>query len=199
MPTSGGEPHRLTLEHASIPSPPAWTRDGHSIIFSSTRRSIPALWEIPGSAEPVQVPQVGVVALHPSVSPKGNRLAYDQILGSSSIWVVELAEIDGKNSRMRVTASKGYNWAPEFSPDGKKIVLESDRSGTMEIWTCKRDGSGLNQLTNLGGPRYGEFCFDGLLPGRDSHVFGLSSEIETYVCYAFKIQSTRGLDEKVCV
>ena len=79
--------------------------------------------------EPVQVPQVGAVALHPSVSPKGNRLAYDQILGSSSIWVVELAEIDGKNSRMRVTASKGYNWAPEFSPDGKKIVLESDRQG----------------------------------------------------------------------
>jgi len=39
-------------------------------------------------------------------------------------------------------------------------------------------------------------CFDGLLPGRDSHVFGLSSEIETYVCYAFKIQSTRGLDER---
>jgi len=28
------------------------------------------------------------------------------------------------------------------------------------------------------------------------HVFGLSSEIETYVCYAFKIQSTRGLDER---
>jgi len=105
MPTSGGEPHRLTLEHASIPSPPAWTRDGHSIIFSSTRRSIPALWEIPGSAEPVQVPQVGVVALHPSVSPKGNRLAYDQILGSSSIWVVELVEIDDKNSRMQVTAT----------------------------------------------------------------------------------------------
>src|SRR5438105_2888281 len=138
MPASGGEPHRLTLEHASIPSPPAWTRDGHSIIFSSTRRSIPTLWEIPVSGgEPVQVPQVGAVALHPSVSPKGNRLAYDQILGSSSIWVVELAEIDGKNSRMQVTASKGYNWAPEFSPDGKKIVFESDRSGTMEIWTCK--------------------------------------------------------------
>jgi len=170
MPASGGEPHRLTLEHASIPSPPAWTRDGHSIIFSSTRRNIPTLWEIPVSGgEPVQVPQVGAVALHPSVSPKGNRLAYDQILGSSSIWVVELAEIDGKNSRMQVTASKGYNWAPEFSPDGKKIVFESDRSGTMEIWTCKRDGSGLNQLTNLGGPLYGECsvlmgCFQAVIP-----------------------------------
>src|SRR5437762_13062624 len=49
--------------------------------------------------------KVGVVALHPSVSPKGNRLAYDQILGSSSIWVVELVEIDDKNSRMQVTAT----------------------------------------------------------------------------------------------
>jgi len=39
--------------------------------------------------------------------------------------------------------------------------------------------------------------FDGLLPGRDSHVFGLSSEVETCLCFPFKIQSTRGLDEGV--
>src|SRR5205814_7858918 len=39
----------------------------------------------------------------------------------------------------------------------------------MEIWTCKRDGSGLNQLTNLGCPLYGECsvlmgCFQVVIP-----------------------------------
>jgi dipeptidyl aminopeptidase/acylaminoacyl peptidase len=35
-----------------------------------------------------------------------------------------------------------------FSPDGKRIVFQSDRSGTWEIWTIQPDGSGLKQLTN---------------------------------------------------
>jgi Tol biopolymer transport system component len=154
MPASGGVPRRLTFDHASIPSPPAWTRDGQSIVFSSARTGMPTLWRMPASGgSPVQVPQVGVVTLHPSVSPKGHGLAYDQTIGGSSIWAAQLARTGGKNSRKQVTASKGQNWAPEFSPDGKKIVFESDRSGTMEIWTCNRDGSSLNQLTHLGGPQ----------------------------------------------
>jgi Tol biopolymer transport system component len=154
MASDGGEPRRLTFDHASIPSPPAWTRDGQSIVFSSTRSSIPTLWRILVSGgSPVQVPQVGVVTLHPSISPKGYRLAYEQLIGASSIWVAELGKIDSKNSLMKVSASGGRNWSPELSPDGKKIVFESDRSGSMEIWTCDRDGSNLNQLTHLGGPQ----------------------------------------------
>jgi Tol biopolymer transport system component len=154
MAANGGEPRRLTFDHASIPSPPAWTRDGQSIVFSSNRNRIPTLWRIPASGgEPVQVPQVGAGTVHPSVAPKGYRLAYEQMTGASSIWVAELAKIDSKIPRMKVTASKGQNEAPELSPDGKKIVFESDRLGSMEIWTCDRDGSSLNQLTHLGGPQ----------------------------------------------
>lgn len=151
MPANGGEAHRLTFDNASIPDPPAWSRDGTSLVFSSTRRSIPTLWRIPVSGgEPVQVPQVGVVAVHPSVSPSRDRLAYDQIMGHSSIWSIELARLGKKDSRMLVTASGGFNWAPEFSPDGKRIAFLSDRLGSMEVWACKRDGSDLIQLTNLG-------------------------------------------------
>src|SRR5882724_10309793 len=41
MSANGGEPRRLTFDHASIPTPPVWTRDGRSIVFSSTRSSVP--------------------------------------------------------------------------------------------------------------------------------------------------------------
>lgn len=149
MSVNGGEARRLTFDNAVIPPPPAWTRDGKSLVFSSTRSSIPTLWRIAVSGgSPVQVAQVGVVSLHPSVSPKGQRLAYDQVMWSSSIWSIDLTS--KKDSRMQVTSSGGNNRAPVFSPDGRKIAFQSDRSGSLEIWVCNRDGSSLNRLTSLG-------------------------------------------------
>jgi Tol biopolymer transport system component/DNA-binding winged helix-turn-helix (wHTH) protein len=155
MPAGGGAPRRLTFDHASIPTSPAWTRDGKSIVFSSTRNSVPTLWRIPVSGgSPTQVPQVGVVTTHPSISPIGHRLAYQQILGSSSIWSTDLSRIGKKDSAREIAASKGHNRAPDFSPDGKKIAFDSDRSGTMEIWTCNKDGSDLAQLSHFGGAQF---------------------------------------------
>src|SRR5262249_44042156 len=151
VPSKGGEVRRLTFDNTDIGSPPTWTRDSRSIVFSSPRTSIPTLWRIPVSGgTPVQVPQVGVVAVHPSISAKGYRLAYDQIMGHSSIWAMELAKLGSRDSHTRVTASGGYNWAPEFSPNGQTVAFLSDRLGTMEVWVCKRDGSDLIQLTHLG-------------------------------------------------
>jgi Tol biopolymer transport system component/DNA-binding winged helix-turn-helix (wHTH) protein len=151
VPSKGGEVRRLTFDNTDIGSPPTWTRDGRSIVFSSPRTSIPTLWRISVSGgTPVQVPQVGVVAVHPSISANGYRLAYDQIMGHSSIWTMELAKLGRSDSHTRVTASGGYNWAPEFSPNGQRVAFLSDRLGTMEVWVCKRSGSDLIQLTHLG-------------------------------------------------
>ena len=38
----------------------------------------------------------------------------------------------------------------EFSPDGKKIVFNSNRTGSFEIWICDSDGSNALPLTSLG-------------------------------------------------
>jgi len=183
---NGSEPHRLTFDNTSIPTPPAWTGDGKSIVFSSPRTSIPTLWRISASGgPPSQIPQVGVVALHPSVSRGGHRLAYDQIIGRSSIWNIDLAKIGKRDSRTQVTASGGFNWAPEFSPDGKRLAFLSDRLGRMEVWTCNKDGSDLIRLTNLGGatsagpPRWSpdgqRIAFDSSL-GEHSAIFVMKAD-----------------------
>ena len=53
---------------------------------------------------------------------------------------------------MRVTSTrKALNWRPDFSPDGKKIALESDRLGYSDIWYCDSDGSNCAQLTSMRG------------------------------------------------
>ena len=46
-------------------------------------------------------------------------------------------------------SSKTSNLMPQFSPDGRKIAFESDRSGYEEIWTCDSDGSNPTQVTRL--------------------------------------------------
>lgn len=38
-------------------------------------------------------------------------------------------------------------WAPSFSPDGKKIVFVSEKDGDLEICVMDKDGSHLTQLT----------------------------------------------------
>jgi Tol biopolymer transport system component len=38
---------------------------------------------------------------------------------------------------------------PQYSPDGRYIAFQSDRSGDCEIWIAKSDGSSLRQLTRL--------------------------------------------------
>jgi hypothetical protein len=39
---------------------------------------------------------------------------------------------------------------PDFSPDGKRLVFVSGRTGNPELWTGDASGSGVNQLTSLG-------------------------------------------------
>ena len=38
----------------------------------------------------------------------------------------------------RLTTAKGLDDGPEYSPDGKSIYFNSDRTGTMQIWRMKR-------------------------------------------------------------
>lgn len=49
---------------------------------------------------------------------------------------------------MRLTNSKGLDDGPEYTPDGKYIYFNSVRSGLMQIWRMKPDGSDQEQVTN---------------------------------------------------
>src|SRR5438046_96751 len=52
-------------------------------------------------------------------------------------------------------ASAGSQGEQQCSPDGKKIVFLSDRTGNAEIWVCDSDGSNPVQVTSFGGPAVG--------------------------------------------
>ena len=56
---------------------------------------------------------------------------------------------DGGTVR-RITDDGAEDWDPAFTPDGKKVVWSSGRSGNLEIWIANADGSGARQISHDG-------------------------------------------------
>lgn len=74
------------------------------------------------------------------VSPDGNSVAFD-LMGD--IYTVPIT--GGKATP--VTTGMAYETHPRFSPDGKKILFTSDRSGSDNIWYIDREKEDTVQLT----------------------------------------------------
>ena len=66
------------------------------------------------------------------------------------------ANLDGSELK-RLTKSPGYDAEGTISPDGKKIVFTSMRSGDLDIYTMNADGGGTKRLTSEKGYDGGPF------------------------------------------
>ena len=120
-------------------------------MFSSSRRGLHNLWRIPVSGGTPRLITGVVMASHPSISRKGD-LAYLQQLSNDNIWRIRLKDQTHRQGPATpVISAKWQNSRPHFSPDGKRIAFDSDRSGYSEIWTCDSEGPNCSQLTSLRG------------------------------------------------
>lgn len=76
-----------------------------------------------------------------------------RIVGGKYVWAVYntfdifVADLNGKVLK-QLTNSPGYDAEATVSPDGKKIVFTSTRSGDLELYTMNIDGSAVKQITN---------------------------------------------------
>ena len=155
---TGGEPRRVTYDNArhtfsnAIVGGVAWAADGKEIIFSSTRGGTPSLWRVGISGgEPERLAVGGDNTFYPSTSLRGNRLAYTQMSGGTPIYRIEVPPAKGQHGQpVKLVASTREDQSPRYSPDGKRIAFQSDRSGNLEIWMCDSEGQNLTQLTFFG-------------------------------------------------
>ena len=154
VPVTGGQPERVT-DLGTLVGGLAWTSDGREIIFSAGSTG-GALYRIPASGgKPRQVAAAGVAHGKPALAPQARRLAYARVVSDSNIWRIDLASAGVRKPMRPLIASTRHDVSGRFSPDGKRIVFASARSGTMEIWVCDADGSNPLQLTSFNGPLTG--------------------------------------------
>ena len=59
---------------------------------------------------------------------------------------IYVADLSGKVTQ-QLTHQKGYDAEGTVSPDGKKIVFTSDRTGDLELWVMDIDGKNQTQIT----------------------------------------------------
>lgn len=126
----------------------AWSSDGRRMVFTGGS-PVGDLWEVAlsGPNRPMKLP-FGHDAKDLAVSFTGHRLAFEQVHANTNIWRLDLSQPPG-HAEKAVTSSREQT-APEYSPDGTKIVFVSDRSGNREIWVSDSDGSSAMQLSSLG-------------------------------------------------
>ena len=156
-PVTGGEPRRLTKDGRFIFGL-VWA-DNREIVFSSNGASGRVLLRVDsdGKSEPRPVAGVQGQAMFPAISRPAKsptRIAYTRYTSDYNVWRTEVSIPDHGPARILtppavVIASTLNEHSPQFSPDGKRIVFESDRSGNREIWMASSDGTSQVQLTTL--------------------------------------------------
>ncbi len=154
----GGEPERLSDPQMDA-GYPAWIPDSNQILFASEVSEILGhLWRLSvtgsGTAEPL--PFIGEDGLMPVVSgpqrPQPPRLAYVRSFQDSNIWRIETSRpgVPASTRPVVAVASSRRDTTPQLSPDGRRIVFASDRTGAWEIWSSDPDGANAIQLSSLG-------------------------------------------------
>ena len=85
----------------------------------------------------------------PRWSPDGKSILYSMaIAGNTDIYKVAAT---GRGTPVKLTDSPGLDVGGSFSPDGGRIVFESDRSGSQQVYVMNADGSNQQRISFFGG------------------------------------------------
>jgi Tol biopolymer transport system component len=166
--TPNGAARRLTNQRLNS-SGLTWTRDGRAVVYSAGD----VMWRmtLEGGAAPERL-ELGGPGYSPAVSRNRDRLAF--VRSRSDLDLYSFTP-DGTPTLLLESSSSERK--PAYSPDGKQIAFESDRSGKTEIWRADADGSNPTQVTRgpgrwQGTPRWspdgGTIVFDA--QGEDGHA-----------------------------
>jgi serine/threonine-protein kinase len=84
---------------------------------------------------------------NPDPSPDGQQVVFYSLVDPEGHLYV--ARSDGTGRPRQLTGDSASDRVPRWSPDGNWIATFSDRSGPLQIWKIRPDGSGLAQVTEV--------------------------------------------------
>ena len=160
MNSDGSNKHALTHSTGHDANrQPKWSPDGTKITFWAYRPwgQGGSIWTMnaDGSSQTKIYVRGGYDSYKPAFSPDGSKIAFDlnkrygggphelYKMNPDGTDVVKILDaLDAKNDGM----GKDHG-SISYSPDGRWIAFESERSGNWDIWIVKPDGADLTQLT----------------------------------------------------
>jgi Tol biopolymer transport system component len=130
---------------------PAFSPDGSRIAYYSVQRG--GIWVVPSSGgTPKRLTGFGS---NPAWSPDGNRIVFQSdplnefgsgvrsAMPPSTLWTVSS---DGTGEPVQLTSvgtPPGGHGSPDWSPDGKTIIFDSNDWASSSVWSIGADGTGL--------------------------------------------------------
>ncbi len=150
---SGGSLHRMTTDKGPDVSP-VWNRKTNGqIAFVSGRTGLPQIYTMEADGTNQQRMTDQGYAVSPNWAPNGQFLIFSWVRkygpgdpGSLDLYLMDIAS----KQWVQLTHDGGRNDFPSWSPDGRHIVFQSNRSGTLQIWSMLADGTKVQQLTFTG-------------------------------------------------
>ena len=152
IPVEGGEPAAIDTgplthnnnDHGISP-------DGTQLIVSdqSEADNLSRIHILPlaGSASPrLVVGRADARSYWHGWTPDGRTIAYVHVAADGSAYDIYARDLAGGPERVLIH-SAGVNDGPEYSPDGRWLYFNSTRTGAMQIWRARADGSDPEQVT----------------------------------------------------
>jgi Tol biopolymer transport system component/DNA-binding winged helix-turn-helix (wHTH) protein len=148
LPIRGGQPKTISSFRA-FPNGLTWSADDNKLIYSLNSLGSALSNELGEvtveNGSPKQLAFAGSAML-PTVSSKGNKLAYSSRFTDSDIWRRDL--LQPESPAVKLLPSSRAQWDAQYSPDGKRIAFASIRSGLQGVWISSDDGTNLVQISN---------------------------------------------------
>jgi TolB protein len=131
---------------------PAWSRDGAKIVYESNQSGDYRIWVMnaDGSGKTRLTSDPGFADLEPAWSPDGARIVFSRC--DDHLGFIAGCDLDVMNATgTGVRRLAGGHWTyvrAEYSPDGRHIVVGTDRGGLLSaLWVMRSDGKGLHRIT----------------------------------------------------
>jgi Tol biopolymer transport system component len=148
LPIRGGQPKTIAAFPA-FPNGLTWSADDERLIYSV--RSLGSglsgeLGEV--TVENGSTKQLAFAgnAMLPTVSSRGDKLAYSFLFINASIWRRDLLHPEAP--AVELIPSSRAQFSAQYSPDGKRIAFTSVRTGLPGVWISSSDGTNLVQISN---------------------------------------------------
>ena len=134
---------------------PVWSQSGKVIYFSSYRSGGLNIWRVPVSENGIpsgEVQQITTGAgqdVQLTVSTDGRQIAYSILRQNADIWKLPISLETGRSTGdpEEVIVTTREDSRGVWSPDGRMIAFNSDRTGEMNIWLYSIDDGSVYQLT----------------------------------------------------